>query len=60
MKIGDIVKSNLPYTKQFTLGVVLSIHSFGNNKYSAEVYWDDNSIRGTMTKYLEIVCKSEL
>ena len=56
MKVGDIVKSNLPYPRVWQHGVVLNIKPLTGGKTSAEVYWDDGHIRGTMAKYLEIIC----
>ena len=60
MKQGDIVKSSLPYPRERHIGIVLEVQFLaGDNGNCAQVYWDDDSIRGTMIKYLEIVCKSE-
>ena len=57
MEIGDIVKSNLPYPRKRHIGIVLTVRSLAGDGECAEVYWDDDSIRGTMTKYLEVLCK---
>ena len=59
MKIGDIVKSNLPYPRNRHIGLVIDIRILAENRESAQVYWDNDSIHGTMTKYLEIVCRSD-
>jgi hypothetical protein len=41
------------------IGIILEVRSLAGDGECADVYWDDDSIRGTMTKYLETVCKSE-
>lgn len=57
MKAGDVVKSNMPFRKQYSHGIILSIKPLAGNKESANVYWDDNRISDVMTIYLEAVCK---
>ena len=52
---GDVVRSLLTFPKQYEYGVVLEVKPLQGKKYSAEVYWDDGHVRGTMTRYLEVV-----
>ena len=55
MQVGDVVKSNLPFSNNKHLGLIIKITQIAGGKTAAEVFWDDNCIRGTMTKYLEAV-----
>jgi len=59
LKVGDIVRSTLPFPRKYILGVVLDITPLTSkeNRAAAEIYWDDGNIRGTMIKYLEIICE---
>ena len=57
MKQGDIVKSNLPYPRNRHIGIILEVRPLAGDGECADVYWDNDSICGTMTKYLEVVCR---
>ena len=59
MKVGDIVKSNLPYPRNRHIGIIVELrrHFSNGTKDAAQVYWDDDVIRGTIAQYLEVICK---